>query len=74
MNKEILNHIIEIKESVASIKEEIRASSQRIQAHDICIKELQDKHDKLNLKFAYYGGGIAVIVFVMDLAVNFLVK
>jgi hypothetical protein len=79
-NKEILSHVISIKEDVAGIKEHLKQLNSKVATHetqiyehkckdDICHNELEHKINNINITLAKWGGAVVVLVAVVNIVI-----
>lgn len=62
--KKVLNHIIELKEDTAAIKEHLKSLNGTVEHHE---KRILNNEKKLY----YYGGGLAALVIAVEVVLRF---
>ena len=79
-NKEILSHVITIKEDVAGIKEHLKQLNSKVATHelqiyenknkgDVCHQELENKVNSINITLAKWGGAVMVLIAVINFVI-----
>lgn len=67
---EILNHVITIKEDIATVKEHLKTLNSKVATNVIKIEENKKSINQINLKLAVYTGAVGVLLFVIEYFFN----
>ena len=73
-NEDLLGHIIEIKSDTAGINEHLKTLNGKVSKNVTDIEEHREKIENINLTLAYYVGGATAILFLVELALRYLLK
>jgi len=66
-HKEIINRLTDLRLHAVSINEHLKQLNGKIMEHDSRLKEVENKINVFDRRMAYYSGGVAVIVFLVNL-------
>lgn len=70
MQKEILNHVIDIKSRVGAIEEHLKTLNGRMGKCENSVDGHDKRIDAIDRRLAYYAGGFFVLAAVIQIGIN----